>query len=125
MRNKQNVRSKEIEKLTERILWINAMLVEIIHRDAVNLLRPRIHLASRTDVNIHRPLKPTVDVLCRRKLANLIRARAARGLGVEHDDPPAVRKLELFPPKNLVKHIFESDSYSNRVKMLTWGQFLI
>ena len=35
------------------------------------------------------------------------------------------RKLELFPPKNLVKHIFESDSYSNRVKMLAWGQLYL
>ena len=29
--NKQNVRSKEIEKLMERILWINPKLVEIVH----------------------------------------------------------------------------------------------
>ena len=36
-----------------------------------------------------------------------------------------VRKRELFPPKLIVKHIFESDSYSNRVKMLAWGQLYL
>ena len=35
------------------------------------------------------------------------------------------RKQELFPPKLIVKHIFESDSYSNRVKMLAWGQLYL
>jgi hypothetical protein len=36
-----------------------------------------------------------------------------------------IRKRELFPPKLIVKHIFESDSYSNRVKMLAWRQLYL
>ena len=32
------------------------------------------------------------------------------------------KRQELFPPKFLLKHIFGSDTYSGRLKMLTWRQ---